>query len=137
MFFVIHMLAGLICIAVGIMYVLGALWTQIFEGGSNRVVLGLKRGLTWLFAGSILDLLDVINAWTNPNERNVFQEFIRYAVYVLPLAIGLFVAGWAVRSRSVQRSIGLLVFSFLVWTSVGWAQTVMLYSWLGFALFFR
>jgi hypothetical protein len=131
-------LLGLGCIITGLIYIVGAIWAGVFESGGPRVTQRLERGLIFLFVGSLLDVYDVIGAWTVRNEKVYFaQVVIGYAAFTVPLAFALFVGGLAVRRSRVGWAIALYATSFIVWASTAWAQVFMLWSWIGFALFFR
>jgi hypothetical protein len=131
-------LLGLGCIITGLIYIVGAIWAGVFEGGGPRVTQRLERGLIWLFAGSLLGILDVIGAWTNPNEKiHIARVVIGYAAFTVPLAAALFVGGLALRRSRVGTAMTLYATSFIVWSSTAWAQVFMLWSWIAFALFYR
>jgi hypothetical protein len=127
---------GLICVIVGLLFVVQAVLQFLYRGVSGEVVRSLHIALRLLLTGSLCNFLGIIDAWTNPNEENFVRTVVGYAAFVLPVSIVLFVVSWVLRTqRQVLGAMLTALASLAVWATVGWAQATQLFGFI-FAAFF-
>jgi hypothetical protein len=129
---------GLVCVVLGLLFVSRAGWARL-QGGAPEVVLQrLITGLTLVLMGSLCHLPGVLDAWTNPNEKNFGQVVIGYAAFVLPVSLALFIASlWLLQQGRTSSATAAALASFVTWVTVGWAQTLQLFSLVVVAFFWR
>ncbi|NJK44656.1 MAG: hypothetical protein HC933_10540 [Pleurocapsa sp. SU_196_0] len=118
---------GLLCVILGLLVVAQAGWMRLFGDIPEHVLQRLLTGLKLVLTGSLCHLPGVIDAWTNPNEKNFGQVVIGYAAFVLPVSLALFVTSvWLRQQGRILSATTAALASFVTWVTVGWAQTLQL-----------
>jgi hypothetical protein len=129
---------GLVCVLIGFVFVLGAVEAGLSRGGAGMVARRLQVGLACLIASSACNVLFVIDAWTNRNDKVLISTVVGYAAFAVPVAVGLFSIGTFLRLHGQAHSaIQWFTAAVVAWASVGWAQTTQMYLLILFAIYFR
>lgn len=137
MFAVIFTLSGLICILIGLVFVFSSLLERLTGGDERVVALRMEYALAFLLAASLIGSNGFVGAWREPDRQTEVSRIASFSVFLVPLAVGLFVVGWRHRRKQPRLAGSWYFASFAAWATVGWAQAVMLYSFLGFIFLVR
>lgn len=129
-------LAGLLSALLGVALSLSALVSH--RANPTEAANLFRRANIVLFISSSFAVFHTVDAFTNRNEKTLYQVVVQYSVVAFPLALALFVVAFTLqRQGRAVTAFWWYAGSAVSWATVGWGHIVMFCSLIYLSLFLR